>query len=121
MQRTRIELDRIPPSTNHYWGITARRGFVKKYVTKDGKDFKEYIIRKWYAWKITENPVKMRIKLQFPTRRRCDIDNYNKALLDVLQGIIYKDDNQIIELHLTKHYLKGVPKTIIDIEELKGE
>lgn len=44
-----------------------------------------------------------------------DIDNLEKAILDALNGVIWEDDGQIIEMHSFKHY--GTPKIEIDIEE----
>jgi len=34
--------------------------------------------------------------------RRIDLDNLSKAVLDGLNGIVYADDRQIVELHLKK-------------------
>ena len=36
--------------------------------------------------------------------KNADLDNYAKAVLDAFNGIVYKDDCQIVELHLTKVY-----------------
>jgi Holliday junction resolvase RusA-like endonuclease len=36
--------------------------------------------------------------------KKPDIDNIVKALCDAMNGIAYKDDAQIIELTVTKHY-----------------
>lgn len=33
-----------------------------------------------------------------------DVDNYSKAILDALNGILYKDDSQIVELNVSKYY-----------------
>lgn len=35
---------------------------------------------------------------------KTDIDNIAKAFLDGMNGIVYKDDRQVIELHATKVY-----------------
>ena len=35
---------------------------------------------------------------------RPDLDNYAKAMLDAMNGIIYKDDSQIVILTLEKKY-----------------
>jgi Holliday junction resolvase RusA-like endonuclease len=47
---------------------------------------------------------------------RGDIDNYAKAALDAMNGVVYKDDRQIGCLHLKKRYgLKpGVDVTVSD-------
>lgn len=42
--------------------------------------------------------------------KKPDIDNVAKAFLDAMNGIVYKDDVQVIRLHVTKTYsiLPGV-------------
>jgi Holliday junction resolvase RusA-like endonuclease len=40
----------------------------------------------------------------FKTKRRCDLDNQNKLMLDALTGIAYEDDSQISSLHLSRAY-----------------
>lgn len=39
-----------------------------------------------------------------PTTRNGDLDNLAKGVLDAFNGIIYADDSQIVEMHLTKVY-----------------
>jgi Holliday junction resolvase RusA-like endonuclease len=36
--------------------------------------------------------------------KKPDLDNLCKAVTDAFNGLIYKDDSQIVELHLTKVY-----------------
>lgn len=49
-----------------------------------------------------------------------DLDNYAKAILDSLNGIIWHDDAQICSLQITKSYnLK--PTITVEIEHHKGE
>ena len=44
------------------------------------------------------------ITFYFATKRRRDLDNMNKLVLDALTGIAYDDDSQIAELHLYRAY-----------------
>jgi crossover junction endodeoxyribonuclease RusA len=43
------------------------------------------------------------IALYFGDKRRRDIDNWHKILLDSLTGIVWKDDSQIQEMRVTKN------------------
>ena len=52
--------------------------------------------------------------------RRPDIDNYTKSILDGADGILYKDDAQIIRLEVEKHYDKE-PRVEIQIGEYEKE
>ena len=49
--------------------------------------------------------------------KRPDLDNLAKTVTDALNGIAYKDDNQIIEMKLRKHY-GDEDKAVVAIEEL---
>jgi crossover junction endodeoxyribonuclease RusA len=49
-----------------------------------------------------EIPVKVKIDFYMPTKRRMDLDNLSKGVLDALNGIVYLDDKQIVHLELTK-------------------
>jgi crossover junction endodeoxyribonuclease RusA len=82
-------------------------------MTAEGKAIKEGY--QWEAksqWKgdpITE-PVALSIRFYFATKRRRDLDNQNKLVLDALTGIVYEDDSQIDELHLYRRYDKQNPR-----------
>jgi len=53
--------------------------------------------------------------LERPTKKP-DIDNVIKAFLDSMNGIIYVDDTQVVELHSTKVY--GEPYVEVMIKEI---
>ena len=56
---------------------------------------------------------------QFCKGRR-DLDNMVKSIKDALQGVLYKNDNQICEMYLAKYYAaQGEPGRIeIEIENV---
>jgi Holliday junction resolvase RusA-like endonuclease len=47
-----------------------------------------------------------------------DLDNVAKAILDALNSIIYKDDKQVVELIVTKHY-SDTPRVDVTIEVIE--
>jgi crossover junction endodeoxyribonuclease RusA len=48
-------------------------------------------------------PISIKMEIQPPDRRKRDIDNIPKIVLDSLQGAgCFDDDSQIVELHLIK-------------------
>ncbi|WP_081690266.1 RusA family crossover junction endodeoxyribonuclease [Leptotrichia hofstadii] len=55
--------------------------------------------------------------LYFKTRAKRDIDNYNKAILDSLKGIVIEDDELIDDLAV--HKIKGYGKDKVYIEILE--
>jgi len=50
-------------------------------------------------------PVKVYLCFCLPTRRRVDLDNLSKAVLDGLKGVAFDDDDQVADLHITKQYV----------------
>lgn len=49
--------------------------------------------------------------------KRPDIENLAKAILDAMTAVIYRDDAQIVELHVRKEY-SAEPGVLIRVEEL---
>jgi Holliday junction resolvase RusA-like endonuclease len=49
---------------------------------------------------------------------RGDVDNYSKNILDALNGIVYPDDKQIVELSVKKFYSE-TEFVKVRIEDLK--
>lgn len=51
--------------------------------------------------------------------KRPDVDNCAKAILDALNEVAYKDDAQIVESHITKHYaVDGNERAEVVLEEV---
>ena len=51
--------------------------------------------------------------------KKPDIDNLAKAILDGLNEIVFKDDAQIVSLHVTKVYASGDGVDVLVKEELE--
>lgn len=86
-----------PPSINHYYG-TARNG--RKYLRTAGRVFRREVFYACKQDKVKkmEGPLKVTLIWYPPNKRKRDIDNYDKALLDALKyGGCYVDDSQIKE------------------------
>ena len=60
--------------------------------------------------------VKVSLSFLLKDRRRRDLDNLSKAILDSLNGIAYLDDKQVVDLHIVKSMSKE-PGVVIEIEE----
>lgn len=48
----------------------------------------------------TSLPCAVRLQFRCATWRRCDIDNLTKLVLDAGNGVVWVDDQQIVELHV---------------------
>lgn len=52
-----------------------------------------------------KGPVSMHIVFVLTSNRRVDLDNLSKNVLDGCNGIVFVDDNQVVNLHLVKHVI----------------
>lgn len=108
-----IVLKGDPKSTNHIYRSACRGRFQTMYMTPEGKAIKQAY--QWEAksqWKAQPHTGELAviITFYFATKRRRDLDNQNKLILDALTGIVWEDDSQICDLHLLRHYDKTNPR-----------
>ncbi len=115
----RIEIDEIPPTVNHYWGKSGKSWYTLKKV----RGFKEKLA--WTVLSKKENRqiissiynkgVEVDIEVYIHDRRRRDIDNMLKGILDALKGIVYSDDSLVSSVKISKR-LSQEPKTVIIVK-----
>jgi len=89
-----------PPSVNSYYTVWKGR----KILSKKGKQFKAdcsiYIYRN--GPQLTGD-LSVEISVCMPDKRRRDLDNLLKPILDVLGNYgVYEDDSQIVDLRIKK-------------------
>lgn len=63
-------------------------------------DFRFAIPRSWPAWKRAAAESR-------PAKKRPDIDNLSKSVLDALKGLFYADDDQICRLNVGRWWTLG--------------
>ena len=69
------------------------------FVGKKGVEFRKQVQLKALRMKTLMNPLEVRINIFPPDKRKRDIDNVLKCLLDAMEKAkVYKNDNQIIRL-----------------------
>jgi Holliday junction resolvase RusA-like endonuclease len=106
-----------PPSVNHYW----RRVGARTLISRGGRAFRQSVCSLLAARGIRPlaGPLAIDIRIHPPDRRRRDIDNVQKALLDAMQhGGAYFDDNQIVRLAIEKCDPVPGGKTIVRMRQL---
>lgn len=99
-----IKLD-YPPSVNHYWIHGTRNGRAIVYIGAKGRIYREtsyWVIKEALngAAALTEN-VSLSVSLYPPDRRKRDVDNVLKCLLDTLtHANVWEDDSQVKHLEV---------------------
>ena len=103
-----------PPSINHYWRVS--RGIT--HLSKDGRRWKNQAVELAAQAGLVklEGPVAVSITW-YRSRRSGDLDNHIKVVLDVLRGLAYVDDKQVIELHAWRFDDKADPRVDVEITE----
>lgn len=90
-----------PPSVNHYWGQVGS----KKFLGKKGKEFREnvFICAVNARQGVLNGRLEVKVYLYPPDKRKRDIDNVLKSLLDAMEhASIYENDSQIDKLCITR-------------------
>lgn len=67
---------------------------------------------------VLPRPKSLPKRVKFPTKRP-DAENLSKAVLDAMQGVIYRDDSQIVRLSVAKDY-GDAPGVWIRVEMMNG-
>ncbi len=107
-----------PPSINHYW----RRAGNRTIISREGREYRRRVVQLLSYKHIDPLLGELSVEVQVapPDRRRRDIDNVLKALLDGLQhGGAYADDYQIARLLVERIEPTKKGRTIVTIRELR--
>ena len=98
-----FELNYLPPSVNSVY-LRSKHGGV--FISQRARDFKKRIEE--VVKDLMDKPVEgdLRIEAEFSLKRKGkrDLDNMLKVLCDSLNNIVYKDDNQLMEISCKKEY-----------------
>ena len=107
-----------PPSVNHYW---AARG-NGRYLSPRARAWHReawVILRSSWRGRPMRGEVVVSIVLYPPDRRRRDIDNLLKAILDALvHAGVLRDDSQVAELHAVRREARRPGGVLVRVEEL---
>ena len=107
-----------PPSVNNYWRHVGPRVLI----SRQGRAFRKKVRSVLAAMcvRALDGPLRVVVDLHPPDRRRRDIDNAMKALLDALEhGSAYHDDSQIVKLEVEKREPVSGGPTVVRIQRRK--
>lgn len=92
-----------PPSVNHYW--SAMRG--RMFVSRRGKDYRTAAALALLEQRVPRDglagPLRVSLVANPPDRKRRDLDNVLKALLDAIVAVnVIEDDSNIHDLRIVR-------------------
>ncbi len=111
----------FPPSVNTYW--RRCKGRAGMFISERGQRFADAVIYEHYSPRVIfseDKRLAVTVKLFPPDRRKRDLDNFNKGLLDALtKARIYADDSQIDELRIIRCEKTKGGKAEVEIKVIK--
>jgi crossover junction endodeoxyribonuclease RusA len=102
-----------PPANNHYYRAVPGRGVL---LSAEARRYKEDagMVALAAGVRPVDGPVALTVTLYRP-QKRGDIDGRLKGLLDALNGIAYRDDSQVVELHAYRLDDKDHPRVEVQV------
>ena len=90
-----------PPTVNTYYTIARGR----KILSKKGRDYKKYAMPLWTG-DLVSGQVEVNIEAHPPDKRKRDLDNILKPILDLLTNNgVWKDDSQVDVLRIRRRHI----------------
>ena len=108
----------FPPSVNACYRAIPRGKICTNILSKEGRDYKDRINMILGSLKPRECKFIVTIKLFMPDKRKRDIDNYLKILLDSLTGKVWVDDCQIDCIVISREEVIKGGRVTLDVREI---
>lgn len=111
-----------PPSANRYWRHVGPRVLI----SREGRAYRHRVgevvqlaRERGGIGSVMVGPVSVRVQAYPPDRRRRDMDNLGKALLDALwMAGVFEDDYQVARLSIERGAVYPGGELLVDIREL---
>ncbi|MFO0916608.1 MAG: RusA family crossover junction endodeoxyribonuclease [Pirellulales bacterium] len=107
---------KLPPSSNHVW----RRVGNRTILSRRGRQFRKEVcdLLRSQGVRPMSGPLEIMVDVYPPDRRRRDLDNYFKSLLDALaHGGAYHDDSQLERIVIRRRSVVPGGKVRVLIQE----
>ena len=112
----------VPPSANRWW----RRSGTHMYKSTEARDYQTYVNRlaRSLGIRMIRRPAVVAFQVTWHRDKRMgDLDKRLGIVLDALQGVVYENDSQIVEIHAKRVDSKENPRievTVYEIKEAQG-
>ena len=109
-----------PPSINRYWRYVSGRVLI----SKEGREYREKVnqaVNGAVNGKrlLLSGRLKVEIEAYMPDKRRRDLDNLNKALLDsITHAGVWVDDSQIDDLQIIRCADNNGGRLVLSVMEM---
>jgi crossover junction endodeoxyribonuclease RusA len=115
-----------PPSVNTYWRHVVIGRHARVLISRAGREYQANVqaevLSRWGVLRPTEDRLQVTVTTHAPTRRRMDLDNVCKALLDALTAAqVWRDDSQIDRLTVIRGPVRPPGCVEVEIERIEGE
>jgi len=110
-----------PPSVNNYWHATGKR----RYISPAGKKFTEEVfavVKSQGSASFGDASLGISVMIHPRSKRKFDLDNTLKAILDALmKANVYDDDSQFEYIEIARGEAKDGGAAVVHIYEIDEE
>ena len=96
----------------------ARQGRYGRFYTPQAtREYEQRVglLARAAGVRLQGGPVEVEIMLYLPDKRRRDLDNMAKSILDGLNGVAWQDDAQVVRLVVEKHVDPPAPRAVVHL------
>jgi len=123
MIRLEFQIQQHPPSKKNSMVYGKKRVWKNEKLVAFEKELSEFAIELMAIkhYELSSSPFQVCIEVGFADRRRRDVHNCHAAVLDALEGVVWMDDKQVVDLriHLNRDVWSSYTK--ITINELHDD
>lgn len=102
MIRLELQIQQHPPSKKNSMVYGKKRVWKNEKLVAFEKELSEFAaaLMDIKHYELSSSPFQVCIEVGFPDKRRRDVSNCHAAVLDALEGVVWCDDKQVVDLRI---------------------